>query len=177
MKRFVLCVLCLMFGGLTNATAETNRFTARNSTYGVLGYMEFDSSIFDGTAVQFVANDLMLSLDFTNPTNSFHISTIGPSGKGTYFDSTGSLPSVLAGFGQQGGTSFSDQVAIVVGSGFGDPSFLILGNGTGNNLFSDVTWSASVVAAIPEPETYAMLLTGLGLMGFVARRRKNKLSS
>ena len=28
-----------------------------------------------------------------------------------------------------------------------------------------------VVASIPEPETYAMLLAGLGLMGFVARRR------
>ena len=26
--------------------------------------------------------------------------------------------------------------------------------------------------AVPEPETYAMLLTGLGLFGFVARRRK-----
>ncbi|MEO8443102.1 MAG: ice-binding family protein [Betaproteobacteria bacterium] len=30
----------------------------------------------------------------------------------------------------------------------------------------------SPVGAIPEPETYAMLLAGLGLMGFVARRRK-----
>jgi len=28
--------------------------------------------------------------------------------------------------------------------------------------------------AVPEPETYAMLLAGLGMMGFVARRRKNK---
>jgi len=28
------------------------------------------------------------------------------------------------------------------------------------------------IGAIPEPETYAMLLAGLGLMGFVARRRK-----
>ncbi|HXU42775.1 MAG TPA: PEP-CTERM sorting domain-containing protein [Burkholderiales bacterium] len=28
------------------------------------------------------------------------------------------------------------------------------------------------VSAIPEPETFAMLLAGLGLMGFVARRRK-----
>lgn len=29
-----------------------------------------------------------------------------------------------------------------------------------------------VTAAIPEPETYAMLLAGLGLLGFTARRRK-----
>jgi hypothetical protein len=28
------------------------------------------------------------------------------------------------------------------------------------------------VAAVPEPQTYAMLLGGLGLMGFMARRRK-----
>jgi len=36
-------------------------------------------------------------------------------------------------------------------------------------------WAESgglVLAAIPEPETYAMMLAGLGLMGFVARRRK-----
>lgn len=29
------------------------------------------------------------------------------------------------------------------------------------------------ITAVPEPETYAMLLAGLGLMGFVARRRKS----
>ncbi|HEV7815432.1 MAG TPA: FxDxF family PEP-CTERM protein, partial [Janthinobacterium sp.] len=29
-----------------------------------------------------------------------------------------------------------------------------------------------VVAAVPEPETYAMLMAGLGLVGCVARRRK-----
>ncbi len=31
------------------------------------------------------------------------------------------------------------------------------------------------VATIPEPGTYAMLLAGLGLLGFVARRRKERL--
>lgn len=33
---------------------------------------------------------------------------------------------------------------------------------------------STAVAAVPEPETYAMLLTGLGLMGAIARRRKDK---
>jgi hypothetical protein len=33
----------------------------------------------------------------------------------------------------------------------------------------------SNVSAVPEPETYAMMLAGLGLLGFVARRKK-KLS-
>jgi probable HAF family extracellular repeat protein len=30
----------------------------------------------------------------------------------------------------------------------------------------------AVIGSIPEPETYAMLLAGLGLLGFIARRRK-----
>ena len=30
----------------------------------------------------------------------------------------------------------------------------------------------SVTTAVPEPETYAMLMAGLGLLGFIARRRK-----
>ena len=37
-------------------------------------------------------------------------------------------------------------------------------------LLSD---TVSPVSPVPEPETYAMLLAGLGLMGFTARRRKN----
>lgn len=32
--------------------------------------------------------------------------------------------------------------------------------------------NVSVTAAVPEPETYAMMLAGLGLVGFIARRRK-----
>jgi len=40
-----------------------------------------------------------------------------------------------------------------------------------------VSFDSHQVAAIPEPETYAMLLAGLGLMGFVARRRQRKLAA
>ena len=35
----------------------------------------------------------------------------------------------------------------------------------------------SITAAVPEPETYAMLMAGLGLMGFVARRRQQKATN
>jgi len=36
------------------------------------------------------------------------------------------------------------------------------------------TVGSAPVTAVPEPESYAMMLAGLGLMGFVARRRKSK---
>lgn len=39
---------------------------------------------------------------------------------------------------------------------------------TDNFVFSEPT----VAAVVPEPETYAMLLAGLGLLGFIARRKK-----
>lgn len=37
---------------------------------------------------------------------------------------------------------------------------------------SSASVGVSYISPVPEPETYAMLLAGLGLMGFIARRRK-----
>ena len=45
-------------------------------------------------------------------------------------------------------------------------------NGTGNTGTVGAI-SPGVVAAVPEPESYAMLLAGLGVMGAVVRRRKS----
>jgi hypothetical protein len=38
--------------------------------------------------------------------------------------------------------------------------------------YTFISLTASPVTPVPEPETYAMLLAGLGLMGAIARRRK-----
>jgi len=42
---------------------------------------------------------------------------------------------------------------------------------TGTWRFDMATVSGTAVAAIPEPETYAMFLAGLGLLGFAKRRK------
>jgi hypothetical protein len=36
---------------------------------------------------------------------------------------------------------------------------------------SNMTYTANITAAVPEPETYGMMLAGLGLLGFMARRK------
>jgi hypothetical protein len=36
------------------------------------------------------------------------------------------------------------------------------------------TYGVALVSGVPEPETYAMMLGGIGLLGFMARRRKSQ---
>ena len=46
-------------------------------------------------------------------------------------------------------------------------------------IYRDIQTIATLVtlAPVPEPETYAMLLAGLGLLGLTARRRRQKLNA
>lgn len=44
-------------------------------------------------------------------------------------------------------------------------------------LLDNISLNSANVSPVPEPETYAMLLVGLGLMGGIARRRKQKLAN
>ena len=46
-----------------------------------------------------------------------------------------------------------------------------LNNTSGNWRFDNVSINGTALAAVPEPETLALLLAGLGLVGFAARRK------
>ena len=47
----------------------------------------------------------------------------------------------------------------------------------GGTMMGTSPITQSITAAVPEPETYAMMLAGLGLLGFVARRRKAAIAA
>ncbi len=76
-------------------------------------------------------------------------------------------------FSQAGGGTIglgvtSNSASKVIGSGNEDTSFMTFAAGT-----ASVTYNYTV-AAVPEPESYAMLLGGLGLLAFARRRQAKK---
>lgn len=94
--------------------------------------------------------------------------------------------SVIGGFslwdkGGDGLIGTSDDLGLG-GGAFGGTTSLTLGAGSyyyavSGNAFSAGGYaiaSSAVAAPVPEPETYAMLAAGLGIVGFVASRRRRQ---
>ena len=68
---------------------------------------------------------------------------------------------------------FLDVSGIDFGDGAGEYDYLILFNDVYPDAdFNDMVVGVKAVQAIPEPETYALMLAGLGVVGFMARRRR-----
>lgn len=102
----------------------------------------------DGVAMASKSNDMWWSGNYNNPSQFFSITkdiTVGNHS--------------LTIYGIENCCSGNQQVQFKAA---GSSSFVSFGNTDG------------LVAAVPEPETYAMLLAGLGLMGAVVKRRKVK---
>ncbi|WP_373991936.1 PEP-CTERM sorting domain-containing protein [Duganella sp. BuS-21] len=56
--------------------------------------------------------------------------------------------------------------------GYGVPSGQEFAHNEYGNYTTFTTNAVSAITAVPEPETYAMMLAGLGLVGLIARRRR-----
>jgi len=76
------------------------------------------------------------------------------------------LPSSTSNKVLPGTTSFI-QIIRTNGAGYKSGNFGLL------NGIADNAQGFAPITAVPEPETYAMMLAGLGLLGFVGKRRKS----
>jgi hypothetical protein len=130
----------------------------------------------DGGATKFSAynsngDNITSSLVFTpNATNPTTL---------TDFSLSYSGPTVYVGFSTGTGGSFTDIMSVSLMVDGGGPltidayhSFHANLTSLDPNIILTDAGGRSAVAAVPEPEIYAMLGVGLGLMGWVGRRRK-----
>lgn len=139
-----------------NGTIETGAWSYSGESFA--GNFSYDDAALLGTGLEIIG---LTSLSWNLQSNVYHLFNA---------DAT---PDVSFQDGQFLGLSYSaspvsgPQVTLVAGSI--DKSDAYLTTYTPAGAFGG---NASVVyLPVPEPESYAMLLAGLGLMGLVARRR------
>lgn len=73
------------------------------------------------------------------------------------------------GFSTTNGNQTVSQYVQFAGIGANQITSLVFNNNPQINAFETANYS---ITPVPEPETYALLLAGLGVVGFMARRRK-----
>lgn len=144
------------FSGLSGAEYDTAgvyvkgdyTFTATNDDGGGFDQVRFD--LWDDYVVKFTQTSSLL----VGQTGTFHFEAYYPGLVGTSARGVGLYLNDIPG------SAYAFSIDPYDVPHYADPSHC--------------THDCGPVGAIPEPETYAMLMAGLGLLGAVARRRKQQ---
>ncbi len=149
---------------LPNAAIPTNTAPPKNTVGTWLAAGPGNSNNDGGDAiVSFGAGTSFVSFLWGSP-DTYNKLTVKTTGGGSFDFTSASFPTVVF----NGDQTFASYVGFT---------------GTGGALITSLTFSSpqlnafeasnfSVTTPVPEPETYALLLAGLGVVGFMARRRK-----
>lgn len=146
-----------------NVTVSCSGSTYCPGFFGVSGFTPTD-----GVQGVFFATPDTITFSFSAPVTAFGIDVSGLGTAGAT-DFSGSLSNGASAtffsnyFGNNVGSLF---VGFVDKSGFSSVTF------SGTQGDDGIYFDRMQIAAVPEPESYAMLMAGLGLMGLIARRRK-----
>jgi hypothetical protein len=185
-RRTVLCLSLALAGG----TASAANFVVDallNSTGGGVGASTVNLTVGDSFGVQVAPTDLWSAGALPRWSNADGLT--GPLlATGTDESGMGAGTQIGADFGILTLGNLSAPFGTLVGQiGGGDyfaigTSFNGIASATGmlklfywdSNSFDNTDFVVAdvTVGAIPEPETYALMLAGLGLVGWMARRRR-----
>ena len=163
MKKLIrsTALAALLIGALPAAQAATYSFSGMMDSGSLLGASLTGSLSFDNLGLTGNGFELFnlsdLSISFAGQTYTLANADVAPDV--SYQDG------VFLGLSYSA-SALAPQLAFIAGSFSADDAFVAY---TMNGL--DGAGSISYTAAVPEPESYAMLLAGLGLMGLIARRR------
>jgi len=169
-----------------------------NVTYtGQYNWIDYTASIFNDVPTSFTnsiitntpgSNGTIAMTGGDNGTNNIHFShavidpvialwSVGQNGLPVTFNFNTPFTILSSGGGHWGGGTLTQNGNSVTGY---EGNGLLQFNGT----YTDIAFTTpnyeyyygitvgGLTSPVPEPETYAMLLAGLGLIGFMARRRK-----
>ncbi|MEY4752065.1 MAG: hypothetical protein RIQ60_4279 [Pseudomonadota bacterium] len=186
LKNIAAVAAMLLASATTMAAVPTSNFNVQDAD-PVLTFSGVSGTSFSFNLMAGFTYDLVLSVSskYTDTTFNSVTQTTGFKMNGVVFDghayqfstTPNDGPSSLFG-GMFVSQDFDNQVAFNPTGLSAGPHTLTVTSSTGNNAtFNgtlDVTKAYAVSAPVPEPETYAMLLAGLGALGFVGRRRRTQ---
>ena len=164
---------------LAAASAQALSPTGVTGDFGGHHYIELEASTWDAAEAAAVSMGSHLVAVNSAAENSFLISTFGSNhALWLGLSRTGPGPTDFAWTNGDAVTYTNWNGGEPNNAGGHENAVHTYTSGTWNDLPSDNTdyagpkYGVVEIAPVPEPETYAMLIGGLGLLGFMARRRK-----